>query len=785
MSTGPFRLRVLVAALLACSVPAVGEVTTLQQGLHPTPEYAGCADTSIRGRGWARSRPQPKARTLTNYADTAPLIRFDLAPLGADRVVRRALLRLYYTDTPSDPAQEVLAWALGRAWDDTATWFEHSHLDGEKTEKNNWSTPGGDLDEADFGQDKPGLIARATVRGGPFGFVVELDVTRAVADWVAGRRANHGFKIGTKRGTLRVGSSEWPMPAYRPVLVIEHHARGAAPAGDVRLRLPEAPGPEAKLSDVAGTSDVRATGGKTAVVRFGRNANCRYRHGHMAGYAKQDVRFPGNWGWTPRIRVGGTGGDLNHAVFYFDLSAVPKDASIKRATLRAFADVGNMRPPDPDEALNQVPQADPKRRPRRLRAVHAAARAIAQYRFGLFALRGPGGQALPGWTEEAFTFHRPRPGATWPGGGGLTDATDPAPAAIAGVADQWADLSKQPETMPQTWLSWDVTGLVRAWTRGKRPNAGVVLDGRLMGGEMVLFSDDWVEPDRRPYLEIELTGRLAPPPDGPPATRPIVPAGDDWVGPMRKAHARWTGTPGTFAQYGDSITVTMAFWTPLRYTDGKGMPPEMLEALAAARKHIHKDVWHGWKGGKWGNAGNMTITWCFDNIDAWQKRMNPEAAVIMFGTNDAYRGPNVPIYTEQYAACVNRMLADGTVPIVTTLPPRYTQRLSLGGFMTVWNFRLATLFIARAKKVPLIDLWAEMVRRRPDDWDGKLEKFDAGGWKGYNVPTLMARDGIHPSNPKSYHGDFSQEGLRCSGFNLRNYLTLKTWYEIRRKVIDR
>ena len=38
-----------------------------------------------------------------------------------------------------------------------------------------------------------------------------------------------------------------------------------------------------------------------------------------------------------------------------------------------------------------------------------------------------------------------------------------------------------------------------------------------------------------------------------------------WVAPMKQVHAKFTGKAGTFAQFGDSITVTMAYWSPLRY----------------------------------------------------------------------------------------------------------------------------------------------------------------------------------------------------------------------------
>ena len=44
-----------------------------------------------------------------------------------------------------------------------------------------------------------------------------------------------------------------------------------------------------------------------------------------------------------------------------------------------------------------------------------------------------------------------------------------------------------------------------------------------------------------------------------PAASSSIPA---WVPAMRAVHAQFKGKPGTFAQFGDSISVSMAFWTP-------------------------------------------------------------------------------------------------------------------------------------------------------------------------------------------------------------------------------
>jgi hypothetical protein len=42
---------------------------------------------------------------------------------------------------------------------------------------------------------------------------------------------------------------------------------------------------------------------------------------------------------------------------------------------------------------------------------------------------------------------------------------------------------------------------------------------------------------------------------------------------------------------------------------------------------------------------------------------------------------------------------------------------------------------------------------------------------------------VHPSAPKKYAGDFSDEALSASGYNLRTYLTLITYAEVIGKAL--
>ena len=90
--------------------------------------------------------------------------------------------------------------------------------------------------------------------------------------------------------------------------------------------------------------------------------------------------------------------------------------------------------------------------------------------------------------------------------------------------------------------------------------------------------------------------------------------------------------------------------------------------------------------------------------------------------------------------------------------------------------------IARELKVPLTDYHAEILKRRPQDWDGASEKFKA--FRGFDVPTLIARDGVHPSNPTKFRNDYSPAGLKHNGFVLRNYLALMMYAEVIRHVLQ-
>ncbi len=742
-----WRRTAIVLALCVWASAAWGDVAALQNGSMPTPEYAGCKDTWISDEPYERGSDYGKRATLRSSGKRAILIRFDLSPIPKDHVIHHALLLLSSVEYPQKrdgkwPAT-MLAYRLTREWNDNANWLEHTRTNYKEADAGDWQTPGGELDmETDFGQEEKGLIASDALTAGRHGHVHRLDITRIVQAWAAGKLPNHGLALVAppKSHGAHVASSEWHVPDYRPLLLVSHGPKGAAPSA---LPPPEEPPKEIALDPIAETPDAGKAQGNYAAVRIGQNDNCALRGASTDAYVKEaTARFPGTWGWMTHCRVGGVAGDFSRALLYFDLSEIPKEASIHSAKLH----------------LSLVPQTS---------------RQATEYRYGAYLLKLP---EAPGWKAEEATSLERKAGTPW-GYGGIIAASRGGPVALGKVTTR----KEKDRTVPDA-MEFDLTGAVRAWVQGKVPNCGIVLDNRIEGGAYDFHSSRSFDPALRPYLEISLSPEI--PQDRLKAelrTEDRLKAElqtDYWVEPMREVHKRFKGKPGTLAQYGDSITVTMAFLAPYSYGKGiepRNCPPEVKKEMDLVASYADRELWRKWKDAQWGCTGMMKSDWLINNIDGWQKKMNPEVAVILFGTNDL-GSICPPEYTENMAASIRRMIADGTVPMLTTVPPA-------SGRPIAREYWLAGLSIAYALKVPVIDYYAEIMRRRPHDWDGRLEKF--GKPKDvYSVPTLISGDGTHPSNPKEFQNDFSEEALSSNGYNLRNYMTLRAYAAVISKVLQ-
>lgn len=733
----------VVTVLGSVIAAADAGITVLQNGVSPTPTYSGGRDTWISNENWERGRDYGKAVTLRCGGQRRILIRFDLAPLPTGHVIHRAILALADTGYPRKSqgawAMSMLCRSLNRSWQDSANWLEHTRTDYKAKDAGDWQVAGGDIDlKTDFGLGAKGLIATTAPADGPRGHVHRLDVTSVVRLWHAEKRANHGLVLEAppKGHGPQVASCEWYVPGYRPKLVIDHGPAGSKPTG--LKSTPPAPA-DVPLHSISATPDAAKASGQYAVVHVGQASSCDLRGKSTDAYVKEAVgRFPGPWGWMTMGRIGGVAGDFSRALLYFDLRDIPKQASIKQAKLH-------------------------------LSLVGETSTQVAAYRYGAFLLKLPD---TPGWDAQHATAARRMADKAWPGGS-VVAASNGSPLAIGKVIAKDMEYRGRKRRVNAA-IEFDITGAVRAWVRGKTPNCGIVLDNRIEGGAYDFHSCRSFSPELRPRLEITLSPAVTKRP-APMVVRPAAPAGNYWVEPMRAVHGRFRGKAGTLAQYGDSITVTMAFLASYSWSgkiEPKNCPPAVRREMDVLARYANLKLWREWKGGQWGNTGMMMSNWLIDNIDAWQKKMNPEVAVIMFGTNDLGR-IRPPQYTENMAAALRRMMADGTVPMLTSIPPA-----ARGGARDYW---LASLSIAHGLRVPLIDYYGEIMRRRPDDWNGRLDKFK--DYKGYDVPTLVSRDGTHPSNPRKYLNDFSEPALSASGYGLRDYMTLRTYSQVVTEVL--
>jgi lysophospholipase L1-like esterase len=237
----------------------------------------------------------------------------------------------------------------------------------------------------------------------------------------------------------------------------------------------------------------------------------------------------------------------------------------------------------------------------------------------------------------------------------------------------------------------------------------------------------------------------------------------EWVEPMKKVHAGFRGKQGYVSQLGDSITTSLAFWSPLGWDEPQQYLPKDDGLPLTPKDRRWRDVILGTrdKGPQFGNNGGWRVENLLEVIDDVLKKQQPETAVIMIGTNDI-GGKRMP---EKYEAgvqtVVDKCLAAHCVPLLTTIPPREGHDEAVAGVNKIVRA------IAKEKQIPLIDYHAAIVERQPD-----------GKWLG----TLIDRDGVHPTAGKT--NVYSAENLQNDGYALRNWVTFLTYREVYFRVLQ-
>jgi len=235
-----------------------------------------------------------------------------------------------------------------------------------------------------------------------------------------------------------------------------------------------------------------------------------------------------------------------------------------------------------------------------------------------------------------------------------------------------------------------------------------------------------------------------------------------WVGPMRAVHGGFHGNSGYIAQFGDSITYSMAFWTPIGWdepdaylTKDDGMPKRPKEKR-------WRDTLQGFraKGGEQGNYSGWRVGDVLGAMDPVLKRERPEAAIIMVGTNDISGGSVPADYRAGLEKIVQKCLDAHCVPILNTIPPR------VGHDAAVEAANRIVREVAHARAVPLADFHSECLRLRP----GK-------SWQG----TIISDDGVHPSGGKN--NVYTEENMKVCGYALRNWVNFLAVREVYFRVL--
>jgi hypothetical protein len=252
----------------------------------------------------------------------------------------------------------------------------------------------------------------------------------------------------------------------------------------------------------------------------------------------------------------------------------------------------------------------------------------------------------------------------------------------------------------------------------------------------------------------------------------------DYAAAMKKVAGKFHGREGVVLHIGDSITYSNPYGQWPRGGEGK------TEEDKAVLKWMHTgadDDTDGWwlarfdhpDGGRSYTAcggirademiagGRQNLPPFADLLEKYQPRM----VVLMLGTNDATAGRSVADYRADMAKMIDLMLKKGIIPILSTIPP-YPGKQRLA---RAYNEALREL--AKQREAPLIDYEKEILKRRPEDWNG----------------TLLNQNDVHPTtgiNETKTTSPPTAENLRNSGYLLRGWLSVKKIAEVKRKVID-
>jgi hypothetical protein len=261
------------------------------------------------------------------------------------------------------------------------------------------------------------------------------------------------------------------------------------------------------------------------------------------------------------------------------------------------------------------------------------------------------------------------------------------------------------------------------------------------------------------------------------AEKPL-PQAWDYAKAMKKVAGKFRGREGVVLHVGDSITYANPYGQWPRGGEGKSEQDKAILKWMHAGDDNDRDGW--WLARFDHPDGGRSYTACggirSDEMLAGGKQKMPPLAklldtykprmvVLMLGTNDASAGRSVEAYSADVAKCLDLMLGRGIIPILSTIPPHP------GQLKRAEAYNKALRELAKKREIPLIDYEKEILKRRPDDWNG----------------TLLGKNDVHPTTGVRGTKTTSPptaENLRNSGYLLRGWLSVRKIAEVKRNVLD-
>ncbi len=245
-----------------------------------------------------------------------------------------------------------------------------------------------------------------------------------------------------------------------------------------------------------------------------------------------------------------------------------------------------------------------------------------------------------------------------------------------------------------------------------------------------------------------------------PAGQSLSPLTPDLVTHLRVVHALSTGSDAVFAKVGDSHTETPSY---LGCFAGSSADLGGLD-LAATVAHFKAGDAAGTTPYQRSSAAAV-IGWSAFQVLAGSPSplaqevaaIHPAFATVLFGTNDI--GYNrIDRFGQNLATISDTLLAQGIIPILSTLPPRDDDAAADA---QVPRYNAIARGVAQTRGIPLVDLHAELLR---------LAGHGLGG------------DNLHLETYSGGACKLTAVGL-AHGNNTRNLITLQTLDRLRRTVV--